>query len=281
MRIPSSDHVNVAVHEFGGVGPPLLLSHATGFHGYCYLPVADALADDCTSYALDYRGHGDTPGPEDVDIEWTAYGDDAEAVARAIAPGGGLVGFGHSMGGAALLMAAQRNPGLFDLVVAFEPIVFPPSPPDTAIGPSPLVEAARRRRASFASFEAAIDNYGSKPPLQVFHPDALRLYVAHGFRPAPEGVRLKCDPEHEARTFEQSRNHPVWDQLPEIETPVVVIGSGDGEPPATIAHPIAERLPRSRFVDGRHWDHFGPFVDPSGVGELIRDSIADPPGPSR
>ena len=61
VRVPSSDHVNLAVHEFGGDGPPLLLSHATGFHGYAYLPIADALDRRFTSYALDYRGHGDTP----------------------------------------------------------------------------------------------------------------------------------------------------------------------------------------------------------------------------
>ncbi len=114
---PSSDHVNVVVHEFGGTGRPLLLSHATGFHGYCYLPIADALDDRFTSYALDYRGHGDTPRPTDGmdgQVDWERYGDDALAAARAIAPDGGLTGFGHSMGGAALLMAAHREPDLFE-----------------------------------------------------------------------------------------------------------------------------------------------------------------------
>lgn len=126
--MPSSDHVSVAVHEFGGAGRPLLLSHATGFHGYCYLPIADELSEEFTSYALDYRGHGDTARPDDHEVVWERYGDDALAVARAVAPDGGLVGFGHSMGGACLLMAAHRDPGLFDLIVAFEPIVFPPRP---------------------------------------------------------------------------------------------------------------------------------------------------------
>ena len=103
----------------------MLLSHATGFHGYCYLPIADELSDEFTSFALDYRGHGDTARPDDWQVEWDRYGDDALAAARAVAPDGGLVGFGHSMGGAGLLMAAHREPGLFDTIVAFEPIVFP------------------------------------------------------------------------------------------------------------------------------------------------------------
>lgn len=272
MLIPSSDHVGVAVHEFGGSGRPLLLSHATGFHAYCYLPLADALADEFTGYGVDLRGHGDTARPDDWHVDWTAYGDDAEAAARAIAPEGGLIAFGHSMGGAALLTAAQRNPGLFDAIVAFEPIVFPSDLERPAGESSPLVGGARRRRSSFPSFEAALENYAKKPPMQSFDPDVLRLYVAHGFRAAPEGVRLKCDPEHEARTFEQSLNHPLWELLPEIDTRVVVIGSGDGEGAATIAPRIADHLPNATFLRRADWDHFGPFVDPTGVAKVIHDA---------
>ncbi len=274
VRVPSSDHVSVAVHELGGTGPPLLISHATGFHGYCYLPLADELMSSFTVYAVDYRGHGDTARPDDWAVDWIRYGDDAEAVATAIAPDGGLVAFGHSMGGAALLMAARRRPGLFDVIVALEPIVFPPHHRGADDPPSPLVEGARRRRASFPSFEAAIENYRSKPPMDSFDPDVLRLYVAHGFRSAPEGVRLKCDPEHEARTFEQSSTHPTWAQLPEIATRVVVIGSGDGEPPALIAPEVAARLPDAVYLDRPDWDHFGPFTDPAGTARVIAEAAA-------
>ena len=45
MSVSSSDGVELAVHDLGGRGPTLLVSHATGFHGRCYLPVAAALAD--------------------------------------------------------------------------------------------------------------------------------------------------------------------------------------------------------------------------------------------
>jgi pimeloyl-ACP methyl ester carboxylesterase len=246
-----------------------LLSHATGFHGYCYLPIADALSDEFTSYALDYRGHGSTPRPDDWEVDWTGYGDDASAVAERIAPDGGLVGFGHSMGGAALLMAAHRNPDLFDVIIAFEPIVFPHDPAREAAGPSVMVETARRRRPSFDSFEAAIANYASKPPMAAFDPDVLRLYVAHGFAPAPEGVRLKCAPEHEARTFENGATHGTFDDLPSIETRVVVVGSGDEMGPAAVAPLVAERLPNAEFVNLPEADHFWPFVDPVSAAKLI------------
>lgn len=274
MRVMSSDHVSVAVHEFGGAGRPMLLSHATGFHGYCYLPIADRLDGRFRSYAVDLRGHGSTPrahadgtGP----FDWTAYGDDAQAAALAIAPDGGLVGFGHSMGATALFMAAHRNPGLFDLIVGFEPIVFPGDRDPRPGGPPPIIEGARRRRRSFPSFEDAVDNFSSKPPMAVFDPDVLRLYVAHGFGPAPEGVRLKCDPEHEARTFEGGAVHRTWDLLPEIDTRVVVIGGSDAEGPAIVAEAIANELPNATFIHQPDDDHFGPFRDPASTAELVLD----------
>ena len=274
MRVVSSDQVSVAVHEFGGAGRPLLLSHATGFHAYCYLPIADELADDFTSFGLDYRGHGDTARPGDEVVDWDGYGDDTTAAARAIAPDGGLVGFGHSMGGAGLLMAAHRDPELFAAIVVFEPIVFPPRDPDAPAGDGPSLSlGARKRRASFESFEQAIANYASKPPMLAFDPDVLRLYVAHGFRPSPEGVRLKCDPEHEARTFDMSGDHRTWELLAEIHTPVTVLaGRVDEFGPAAIARPVAERLPNAVYVERDDWNHFTPFIEPTAMAAVIRDA---------
>ena len=277
MRVTSSDQVSVAIHEFGGAGRPLLLSHATGFHGYCYLPIADELSDDFSSFALDYRGHGETARPNDWQVDWDRYGDDALAAARAVAPDGGLVGFGHSMGGAGLLMAAHRDPGLFDVIVAFEPIVFPPREIDPHDGTenngTVLSRGARKRRSSFESFDEAIANYSSKPPMMAFDPDVLRLYVAHGFRPAPEGVRLKCDPEHEARTFDTGGTHATWADLPEIETDVVVVaGHVDEFGPAAIARDIAGQLPNATYIEHDEWNHFTPFIDPAAMATLVRDA---------
>jgi pimeloyl-ACP methyl ester carboxylesterase len=275
VRIPSSDHVSVAIHQLGGAGRPLLLSHATGFHGYCYLPVADALEESFSSYALDYRGHGDTARPVDWTVDWAGFGDDALAAATALAPHGGLIGFGHSMGGTALLMAAHRNPRLFDLIVAFEPIVMPPDYQRQEPGPD-LATGARRRRPSFGSFQEAMENYRSKPPMNAFDADALRMYVAHGFRPAPEGVRLKCDPEFEAATFEAAGAQQVWDLLPEITTKVLVVaGSLDIPGPAAVAEPAADRLANAAYVEIADLDHFAPFVDPERIARLINDAASD------
>jgi pimeloyl-ACP methyl ester carboxylesterase len=274
MRVVSSGGVEVAVHDLGGEGPTLLLSHATGFHGRCYLPLADALSGRYHSIAFDYRGHGDTPHP-DEDVDWNRYGDDAESMAAALDPP--IVAFGHSMGGACLLMAAHRNPGLFRALVVYEPIVFPPSGIRPDGTPSPLSAGARRRRASFPSFTAAIENYAAKPPLGSFAPAALDAYVRHGFRAGEDGeVHLKCRPEIEAATFDTGGGHHTWDHLSEIETPVLVISGRPEElQPSMIAQSVAERLSNAQYVERADLDHFGPMTHPALVAELIARFLAE------
>jgi len=277
QRVPSSDGVELAVHDLGGTGPALLFAHATGFHGRCYLPVARELAriDERHSVAFDFRGHGDTPRPPG-DIEWNRYGDDAEAMATWLraSEGAPIDAFGHSMGGACLLMAAHRQPSLFRRLVLFEPIVFPPTS-DRPDGPSPMVAAARKRRSTFHTFQAAYDNFASKPPLNAFTPEALHAYVDFGFARDRHGVHLKCSPDTEAGTFEKGGSHDTWEHLPTIETEVLVLAGRPGDMgPGAIAPLIAERLPNARFLQLDELDHFGPMVRPDLVARVIADTLA-------
>lgn len=260
--------MGLAVHDLGGVGPTLLVSHATGFHGRCYLPMAHALADRFHSTAFDYRGHGDSP-PHDGPVDWERYADDAVAMASSLPTP--VRAFGHSMGGACLLMAAHRNPSLFSRIVVFEPIVFPPAGLRADDTESPLAAGARRRRSAFASIDDAIERYSARPPLGWFTPEALDAYVRFGFEPGDDGqVHLKCQPETEAATFETGGLHRTWDVLPEIETPVLVLaGRVDPMQPSEIAAGIAERLPNATYVEFPEWNHFAPMTHPAELAELV------------
>ena len=257
LRVPSSDGVTVALHELAGVAgaehPVVLVAHATGFHAHAYLPVAAALAPRFHTFAVDFRGHGDTPADPGWAVEWDGYGDDALGAAEAVAatprPARGLVGFGHSMGGTALLLAAHRRPELFSLLVLFEPIVSPVDV-DTVAAENDrvdsLVAATRRRRPLFPSIDAARANYAAKPPLDAWDPAALDAYVQYGFHADVDGagVRLKCDPELEARTFEAGTTQRTWDLLPGIAVPVVVMsGRVSDDQPSRFAADVAGALP--------------------------------------
>jgi pimeloyl-ACP methyl ester carboxylesterase len=274
MQVPSSDGVLVVVHDLGGTGPMLLMSHATGFHGLTWAPVARHLAPHFACRALDYRGHGDTPAPADWNVDWHGYADDALAVAESLREPGGILGIGHSMGGACLLMAAHRDPTLFRGLVVFEPIVFPPIDlADVGGSDNPLAAGARRRRAAFPSFDDAIANYASKPPLGAFTHEALRAYVEGGFALGDDGhVHLKCRPEHEAATFEMGHGHRTWDVLGEIDVPVLVV-AGRPHPgqPSSLAAPIADRLAHGRYVEIAEMDHFGPMTHPDRIATLFEE----------
>lgn len=281
-RVLPGSGAAVAVYDLGGNGREngdgngdggaLLLSHATGFHGRCYLPIATALGDRFHSWTFDYRGHGDTAAAEQP-VDWDRYGDDAEAVSTDVAADSGpLVGFGHSMGGACLLMTAHRRPQVFQRLVVFEPIVFPPTvSPAASQADNSLAAGARRRRVSFPSFAAASANFASKPPLSAFSPDALDAYVRYGFAEQPDGtVQLKCRPETEASTFETGGNHHTWALLAEITIPVLVVAGRPQETqPSRVAADIAGALPNGSYLQLDHLDHFGPMTAPDEIAEII------------
>lgn len=283
VRVVSGDAL-VGVHELAGNSalPPLLISHATGFHAHAYLAVARCLGGRFHVFGVDHRGHGATRSPNGDSIDWADCGVDTGAVGRKIAPAGGLVGVGHSMGGATLLLAALRDPELFERLVLFEPIAFPPTEDVDAAKNSPLAVGALRRRRRFDSYDQAYDNYASKPPLNQFDPEVLRNYVDYGFAPVENdngndngaGVELRCTPEMEAATFAASMTNGVWEQLPNINTPVVIIGSGDGDGPAAIAPFVAKRLGNATFVEFPDQNHFGPFVRP----DLFANEVEHRPG---
>lgn len=273
-HVPSSDGVLLAVHDLGGDpdGRPLLWCHATGFHGWVW----DACAADFPdrrNIALDFRGHGDSTPPASGDFTWHGFSDDVLAVIDHfdLADDGGLDAVGHSKGGAALLLAEQARPGTMRALVCFEPIVFPPIEGGALPDGNPLAESARRRRETFDSVDAAIENYRSKPPLGTVRPDVLEAYVRHGFRPIGDGrVTLKALPEHEARTYENGPNHGAFGRLRDVACPVLVCASGDGGGPALFAPAIAEALPRGELRSFDRLTHFGPLEDPPAFASVVR-----------
>ena len=158
-------------------------------------------------------------------MAWAGFADDCRAVVDALGDAGPLLGVGHSMGGAVLVMTELARPGTFRALALYEPIVFPPGRGDD-VGSSPIVEGARRRRPEFPSREAARANFASKPPLEVLAPEVLDLYVAEGFRDTADGaVRLKCEPATEALTFQGSIGHDIHGRLAEVRCPVLVMGA--------------------------------------------------------
>jgi pimeloyl-ACP methyl ester carboxylesterase len=267
----------IAVHDLGGTGPTTLYAHATGFHGRCWSPIAARLAR-LHNIAYDARGHGDTPVGDDWPdrVDWHQYGEDALYMANRFGEEGSIIGVGHSMGAAALLMAALDRPDLFRGLVVYEPIVLPPGHIMPTGAANFLAEGARRRRSTFPSYEDAIANFGSKPPLNIFTPEALDAYVLGGFRLGEDGqVHLKCSGEHEARTYECSTSQETWQRLPDLQVPIWFLnGTPEEMQPSSRTKALAEMVPDSRYVQLDHLGHFGPMQAPDEIADLIDRAAA-------
>ena len=275
----------------GHPGPtPVVWSHATGLHGRVFdtaIAALDALAPGrYASTTFDFRGHGNTPAPPDWDVDWDGYGDDAQCVARdardrARAP---VIGVGHSMGGAGLIMAALRDPSPFAALVVCEPILFPPEVRATPHGDNPLSAGARRRRTHFPSAREARANFAAKPPLAALDARVLTDYVAHGFAPVdpaePDAaVELKCAPELEARTYEMGARHATWEALGRLVVPTwVVAGAVAPAQPSAFARRIAERIPGATYLEWADLGHFAPLEDPERLARLVHE-VADAVAP--
>ncbi len=250
------------------------MAHATGFCAEIWRPIAERLADSFDCWALDFRGHGRSGVPASGSFDWDGTADDVFSVIgearRSAGVSGPWFGVGHSMGGAALLLAEQRVPGTFRGQWAFEPVVFPPG--TFAEGDSnPLAESAARRRAGFESRDAARANYSSKPPMNSFDPDALEAYLDGGLIEADDGtVRLACEPQNESSVYQMASQHGAFEHLGEVQCPVVIARGVIAPGPGAFADQIAERLPHGRLEVHETLDHFGPMVDPGTIAASIR-----------
>lgn len=253
----------------------MLVCHATGFCGMAYRAMAEGLSARFHVHAMDFRGHGDSDAPGNGRFDWSAMADDVLAVAARLTAGDRpLAAFGHSMGGAALLLAELRRPGLLGSAYLFEPIVLPEGAPGAA-DPNGMSEGAARRRRRFASRAEALWRYAGRPPLDVVQAGALADYVQHGFRDTAEGeVELKCAPEHEAAVF-AAAGKPTFSSITDVETPTVVaVGTTEpGWTPASFGPFVAEALPKSQLISLPEVGHFGPLQAPLQIADSILGTI--------
>jgi pimeloyl-ACP methyl ester carboxylesterase len=286
-RCTTPDGVDIALYDFAGQGPDLLLVHATGFCAEVLTPLATALSGSFHCWGLDLRAHGRSGRPVDGDFAWSGFAVDVLAAVDHL----GLdrpAGFGHSCGGASLLLAEEARPDTFRSLYCFEPVVFD----ETALGKygleagkNPLSIGARRRRETFPSSEDAFVNFSSKPPLSDLDPEALCYYVEAGFEPIPEAeggdgqaIRLRCRRDDEATVYSRGLDHGAFGHLHEIACPVGLACGADTDafgPPLLEADAAQLRRATVEAIPGI--GHFGPLQKPALVAESVLRTLGSLP----
>jgi pimeloyl-ACP methyl ester carboxylesterase len=275
-RLTTSDGVPVALYDLGGEGSPLLFVHAAGLHGRVFRPLAGHLRTRFHSWAIDLRGHGDSGLPPQGLTGWHEFHRDVVAAVDHL--GGHVTAVGHSMGGAALLMAVAARPAAFRALFFCEPAIIHRDealPGEVMQTQARLVEITRRRRATFPSRAAALENLCRKPPTSQLNAAALAAYVEHGFADDGGAVRLKCPPEFEAIVFALSAEQDPEPGYRAVSCPsFVAFGSATDAMQKRSAAAVAARMGVTPIeVEGQ--GHFAPLENPARFADLLATTLAD------
>jgi len=260
----------IALHELGGSGPPILFVHATGFNSRTYGPFMSEVKKSFSVWAPDLRAHGWSTSPTNEDYEWTSLAEDLLVVVDHLGiKVGELDCIGHSIGAATLLLADAARPGLIRRMYGYEPVMWRPGeafPP----GDNPLIAGAQKRREVFSSRSEALTRFASRPPFSTCRADALYSYVENVFEDLDDGtVRLRCRGVDEAKVYNGERvstNDRITSCLAKV-----VIGKGIDQGFGNLGTPAAESLRNSKTVIYEDLTHFGPLEAPK---RLALDAVS-------
>ncbi len=264
--------------DMGGTGPRLHFSHANGYPPGVYQPLLNGLAKDFTVTANQHRplwakSFAEMPG-------WHVLGDDlVTLLAQQERP---VLGVGHSMGAAALVMAALQEPQRFSGLVLVEPVMVSAMSAQLmrwlrplAKRRLPLVNRTLLRVDRWPSQQAAFDHFRPKPVFARISDTGLWHYVRAGTRQNAQGeFELVFDKYWEAHGY--LRIHSIWQMLPRLALPVLAIR---GEHSNTVSDKAWQRwqtlLPEHSFAEVSDSGHLLPLERPTRVSELISRWRAD------
>jgi pimeloyl-ACP methyl ester carboxylesterase len=250
--IADSQGVRIA-WESQGAGPPLLLVQGLGYGRWGWRPVVEPLASRYRVIVFDNRGIGDSDKPPGPYTAAEMAGDalavlDAAGVARAHV-------LGASLGGAVGQELALRHAERLDKLVLVATM-------SGMTNMHPIPAQTLQLMAEAATLEPAV---------------ALRRFVENALEPEPEPelvdeiVELRTanppDPAGWAAQAGIWGSFDVWDELPSIDVPTLVVqGEGDVVVDPRNAMLLAERIPGARLtlVPGGHlffWNRPGEFAE--------------------
>jgi len=260
--------------------PDLVFLHANGFNARAYRTILAPLATSLRILTPDQRGHGATTLPTDYPrTSWLDLKDDLLAFLEVMGIGRVALS-GHSMGGTASLLAAAEAPERVRALALLEPVIRPPGTMQAsseAIGLSPMVQGALRRRRVFPSRAAAVDGYRGRGAFSTWTEAMLKDYVAAGFHDLPDGtVTLACTPEWEVSNY-VSQDHDIWAAFEASRCPIRILRAGR-ESPGRLDEGL-ERLTatgRIRVDTVPDTTHFLPMERPELVREAILEAVAAP-----
>lgn len=256
-----------------GSGQPVLhFAHGNGLSCRSYEHFLVYAQQNFALFLHDSQGHGKSdPGDAKTTpfVGWNKTSERMACVIKAqqqdgFLQGRKLIGAGHSFGGALTLLAAQQNPELFESLVLFDAMMFPPamamamtSVASTRIAKhSPLAKQAAKRTAEWADMNSAFIYFYKRGMLTTWHDDCTFSYLHHNLKHESDGRQtLRCPPWMESSIFSDAPRG-LWKTLKGVKTPTLLFY---GEDSYSFIEPAAKRAARinpainSEAVTGNHF----------------------------
>ena len=262
--------LRIRYYDWGGTGDPIVVVHATGFHGRVYRPIVEALQSIGHVWSYDQRGHGDSEAPDALEnYNWTFTMQDLDGFITMMG-WNAVRAFGHSAGATAIGSLSYEHPELISRAVLVEPVIFE-SPDAPELGwRNPFVERTLKRRRVFDSVAAMYANFENKPPYATWDRGLLRDYCEFGTRENDEGKReLKCRPKVEARLYETSRDFDGLHRIIKAPAPMLIMfGNRSDSLGLTLMPRLARVRKNGRVMEIPDAGHFAPMEKPALVSQF-------------
>ncbi|HBC55785.1 MAG TPA: alpha/beta hydrolase [Gammaproteobacteria bacterium] len=251
------------------------LFHATGFNAQTYRQILEPLSEHFNVYASDLRGHGKSDAQADPTQfhSWDIYRQDFYHLLDSINQPIYLIG--HSVGSIISIAGACERPDIVKGLILTEPLMYPPAAQllmsQSHAESNPMVIGARKRRALFPSKQEMVENYIGKGAFKTWPRSWIEDYVDGGSRKLASGeVRLSCEPEWEAKSFQVAEITP-WDQIAKLQCPTTILYGASG---FSTCSPLGvekyvELHPETRVIQDSEASHFLPMENP----QLVIDEV--------
>ena len=265
-------------HHMGGEGCAVHFAAANGYPPGAYRAFLEPFCENHEVIASLHRPLWEAPPEIESFRSWDVLGEDVgELVSQLQQP---VISVGHSMGTAAILMAAVQRPEMFKSLVLIEPVIVPRR---YLLGMSffrrfrpeviPLVKRTLSRVDQFSSRQEAFDHYRPKRVFRQISDTVLWDYVQHGIKESEPGVfTLAYSRDWEARCY--TLVHNLWRLLPQLRVPTLAIRAQDSNTLAVSSWNKWQSMSSDvDFMEIEEAGHLVPFEKPEQLASTILDWI--------
>ena len=259
-------------------GPTVHFSHANGYPPMSY----DALL---LSFKKKYRVIASLHRPlwpNETNPEsfgsWDRLGDDIlDLTTELNRP---IASIGHSMGTAAILMAAVKKPEYFRKIVLIEPVLIPryapfllKTLPSLAKRMWPLARQTINRVDSWISRDAAFEHFRPKRVFKRISNEVLWDYINAATKINSHGeYELLFTKEWELQCY--LKVHDCWSLFALLKMPVLIIrGSGSNTLSKRVWSKLKNLAPHNEYIEVAGSGHLVPFEKPEIVASHISNWI--------